>query len=355
MTTGRGEGDAIAAGGPARHIPVLRDEVLAALAVQPGQSYLDATFGAGGYTQAILARPDTRVLAIDRDPSAVTAGAGLVARTAGRLKLVQGRFGALVELAHSCGLFAVSGIVFDIGVSSMQLDEAARGFSFRHDGPLDMRMEQIGRSAADLVNGADEQTLADIFFYYGEERLARRFARHIVAEREIRPFTTTHQLASLIARLAPHRLTDIHPATRVFQALRITVNDELGELLRGLVGAEQLLPAGGRLVVVTFHSLEDRLVKLFLAQRSGRGSASSRLLPGEPAARPSTFRCDTALFGKQPIIASDREVAENPRARSAKLRVGERTAAPPQSVDPALRALTELPHPRKQNRSNARS
>jgi 16S rRNA (cytosine1402-N4)-methyltransferase len=354
MTTGRGEGDAIAAGGPARHIPVLRDEVLAALAVQPGHRYLDATFGAGGYTQAILAVPDTGVLAIDRDPSAIAAGARLVARARGRLTLVQGRFGGLVERAHGCGLSAFSGIVFDIGVSSMQLDEAARGFSFRHDGPLDMRMEQGGRSAADLINGADEQTLADIFFYYGEERLGRRFARQIVAERDIQPFTTTHQLAALIARLAPHRPHNIHPATRVFQALRIAVNDELGELLRGLADAEQLLAAGGRLVVVTFHSLEDRLVKLFLAQRSGRGGSSSRLLPGEPAPPASTFRCDTALFGKQPIIAGDREVAENPRARSAKLRVGERTAAAAQAVEPALQALTLLPHQRKHSAPRAR-
>jgi len=354
MTTGRGEGDAIAAGGLARHIPVLRDEVLAALAVQPGRSYLDATFGAGGYTQAILATPDTRVLALDRDPSAVAAGAPLVARAGGRLQLVQARFGTLVEVARSCGFVAVSGIVFDIGVSSMQLDEAARGFSFRQDGPLDMRMQQVGGSAADLVNSADEQTLADIFYYFGEERFARRFARHIVAERAIRPFTTTHQLSSLIARLAPHRPNDIHPATRVFQALRIAVNDELGELLHGLVGAEELLPAGGRLAVVTFHSLEDRLVKLFLAQRSGRGSSSSRRLPGEPALRPPSFRCDAARFGKQPIIASDREVAQNPRARSAKLRVGERTNAPAHAVEPALAVLAALPPQRKSNMPNAR-
>jgi 16S rRNA (cytosine1402-N4)-methyltransferase len=329
---------------------VLRDEVLAALAVEPGRCYLDATFGAGGYTEAILAAPDTRVLALDRDPSAVAAGAALLARADGRLRLVQARFGKLVEVASTCD-FRPAGIVFDVGVSSMQLDEAARGFSFRHDGPLDMRMEQAGRSAADVVNSADEQTLADIFFYYGEERLARRFARRIVAERAVRPFSTTQQLASLIARLSPHRPNDIHPATRVFQALRIAVNDELGELLHGLRAAEQLLVAGGRLAVVTFHSLEDRLVKLFLAQRSARGGSSSRRLPGEPAVPPATFRCDAARFGKQPITAGDPEVSQNPRARSAKLRVGERTASAAQPVDPALAALAQLP-PRKHRKPN---
>jgi 16S rRNA (cytosine1402-N4)-methyltransferase len=352
MTTGRGEGHAIAAGGPARHIPVLRDEVLAALAVQPGKLYLDATFGAGGYAEAILSIADTRLLALDRDPQAVAAGADGVARSRGRLTLLQARFGALAELAAARRLEPFDGIVFDIGVSSMQLDQASRGFSFRQDGPLDMRMEQGGRSAADIVNDADEETLADIFYYYGEDRLARRFARRIVAERAGRPFVSTLQLSELIARTAPHRDHDIHPATRVFQALRIAVNDELGELLRGLAGAERLLRGGGRLAVVTFHSLEDRLVKLFLAQRSGRGMSTSRLLPGELAVAASTFRCDAALFGKQPIVPGADEIRANPRARSAKLRAGQRTDAPPQDIDPKLAALAQLPRRNRQGKAH---
>jgi 16S rRNA (cytosine1402-N4)-methyltransferase len=348
MMTGRGGGHAIAAGGPARHIPVLREEVLAALAVKPGQSYLDATFGAGGYARAILAQENTRLLALDRDPQAVQAGSELVAAAGGRLHLVQSRFGQLAQVAQRLHLAPFDGVVFDIGVSSMQLDRASRGFSFRHDGPLDMRMEQEGRSAADVVNGADEETLADIFFYFGEERHARRLARRIVAERGDHPFTSTVQLADLIAGAMPQKRDDIHPATRVFQALRIAVNDELGELLRGLAGAEQVLRHGGRLAVVSFHSLEDRLAKLFLKERSGRGTAASRLLPGEAAAAPPTF--DLAILDKQPIVPKPSEIAANPRARSAKLRAARRTEAPARALEPELLRLAELPRDRRKSR-----
>ena len=233
MIEGRGAAPPGAAGGPARHVPVLRERAIEALAVKPGGLYLDATFGAGGYTRAILATEGaTRVVALDRDPSAIAAGAALVAEFAGRLTLIETRFGDLAGAAEEFAPF--DGIVLDVGVSSMQLDEAERGFSFRLDGPLDMRMEKSGTGAADLVNAADEEHLADIFFHYGEERLARKIARAIVSDRKSAPFTSTKALADLVARIVPHKPTDIHPATRTFQALRIAVNDELGELVRAL-------------------------------------------------------------------------------------------------------------------------
>jgi 16S rRNA (cytosine1402-N4)-methyltransferase len=236
-------------------------------------------------------------------------------------------------------LGGLDGITLDIGVSSMQLDEAERGFSFRFDGPLDMRMEQAGRSAADIVNEASEEEIANILYYYGEERLSRRIARAIVHDRETRPFTTTRSLAGLLERIVPHKPTDIHPATRTFQALRIAVNDELGELVRALAGAEEVLKEGGRLAIVTFHSLEDRIVKQFFAARSGRGQARSRLLPGEPIPAPQTFD----LIGKQPVMAGPEETARNPRARSAKLRTAARTSAPARGLEPELLALAALP------------
>ncbi|MFM9154039.1 MAG: 16S rRNA (cytosine(1402)-N(4))-methyltransferase RsmH, partial [Methylocystis sp.] len=270
-------------GAAARHTPVLLREAIEALQPQQGGVFLDATFGAGGYTRALLDYPETRVLALDRDPSAIRDGAALANAAGGRLTLVEARFSHLARIAESEGFAPLDGVVFDIGVSSMQFDEAARGFSFRGDGPLDMRMEGRGPSAADIVNTADEETLADILYFYGEERASRRIARAIVHDRALAPFTTTKALAGLIERVAPSRPSDIHPATKSFQALRIAVNDELGELLAGLVGAERVLRAGGRLVVVTFHSLEDRIVKQFLAERAGRGETGSRRLPGEPA------------------------------------------------------------------------
>ncbi len=315
---------------------------MAALRPEPGGIYLDGTFGAGGYTSAILAHPGARVLALDRDPSAIEAGAALTAKAGAALCLRQARFGALDEAAEAAGTGPLDGIVLDIGVSSMQLDEEKRGFSFRADGPLDMRMEKRGPSAADLVNTADEATLADVFYLYGEERASRRLARAIVHDRAIMPFTRTKALADMIARVLPQQGTrDIHPATRSFQALRIAVNDELGELMRGLVAAERALKPGGRLVVVTFHSLEDRIVKRFFATRAGRGTTElrSRHLPPAADAPPRSFQ----LGGRQPITASEAEVARNPRSRSAKLRAGTRTEAPAMPPDASLADLARLP------------
>ena len=274
-----------AAGGPTRHIPVLLEEVLQGLKPAPGEIYCDGTFGAGGYARALLQTPDTQVIAIDRDPDAIAGGAALVAASGGRLRLVQDQFSHLASVAHALGVDSLDGIVLDIGVSSMQFDEAQRGFSFRFDAPLDMRMAQAGRSAADIINESDETEIADILYYYGEERRSRAMARLIVAEREKAPILTTKQLSDIITRVEFVRPDRIHPATRSFQALRIAVNDELGELVRALVAAEAVLKPGGRLAIVTFHSLEDRIVKQFFAQRSGRGVAISRPLPGEPVPR----------------------------------------------------------------------
>jgi 16S rRNA (cytosine1402-N4)-methyltransferase len=280
------------------------------------------------------------VVAVDRDPAAVAGGAPLVAEFADRLTLVEGRFAELDAIARDSGFSAVDGVALDIGVSSMQLDQAERGFSLRRDAPLDMRMEGKGRSAADILLDDDEATIADILFFFGEERAARRIARAIVADRKTSPYVSTLQLAEMIARVAPARSGEtIHPATRAFQALRIAVNDELGQLLGGLEAAERILAPGGRLVVISFHSLEDRIVKQFFARRAGRGRAASRLLPGEPAPQPATFR----LAGSRPVTPGDAELAANPRARSAKLRFGERTDAPPQGRDAEIEALTRPP------------
>jgi 16S rRNA (cytosine1402-N4)-methyltransferase len=328
-----------AANGPVRHIPVLLSEVVEALRPRDGGRYLDGTFGAGGYTRAILDAADTKVLALDRDPTAIRGGADLVSAARGRLTLVEGRFSELEEVSQAQGFAPLDGVVFDIGVSSMQFDEIDRGFSFRGDGPLDMRMEGRGPSAADIVNEADEETLADILYFYGEERAARRIARAIVHDRRLAPFTSTKPLAEMIARVAPARPTDIHPATKSFQALRIAVNDELGQLLDGLAAAEHVLAEGGRLVVVTFHSLEDRIVKQFLAERSGRGETGSRRLPGEPAPAQTSFICE----GRQPIAPTRAEIEANPRARSAKLRHATRTAAAPMPPGDKLMRLARLP------------
>jgi 16S rRNA (cytosine1402-N4)-methyltransferase len=321
------------------HVPVLLGEAIEALDARTGGLYIDATFGAGGYSRALLDR-GASVVAIDRDPSAIRAGAALAASSGGRLKLVEGRFGDLDAVVRRLGVDAVDGVALDIGVSSMQLDEAKRGFSLRFDAPLDMRMEAQGRSAADILRDEDEATIADILFHFGEERAARRIARAIVADRKAKPFLSTLELAGLIARVAPApRGEATHPATRVFQALRIAVNDELAELARGLVAAERMIKPGGRLAVVTFHSLEDRIVKLFLAARSGRGRAASRRLPGEPAEAAPTFEVPRG----QPIAPSDEEASANPRSRSAKLRFGVRTNAPPRGKDEGIEALARLP------------
>ncbi|MGH6848321.1 MAG: 16S rRNA (cytosine(1402)-N(4))-methyltransferase RsmH [Methylocella sp.] len=343
MTAGRGEETYLAAGGPARHIPVLRDEVMAALAPREGGLYLDATFGAGGYSRALLAEHNSRVLALDRDPAAIAGGAWLVAEARGRLCLVKERFGRLDQAARARGFFAFDGVALDIGVSSMQIDDFSRGFSFRGDGPLDMRMDGEGTTAADLVNTAGETTLANIFYLFGEERASRRIAHAIVTGRATAPFTSTAMLAAMIARVAPGKPGELHPATRAFQALRIAVNDELGELVHALAAAEAVLKQGGRLAVVTFHSLEDRIVKQFFAGRSGRGQTPSRLLPHECPPPEPTFR----IGGKQPVNPSRREMSANPRARSAKLRYGVRTKAVPRGLDDRLMALAKLPeaHP----------
>ncbi|MGE3245422.1 MAG: 16S rRNA (cytosine(1402)-N(4))-methyltransferase RsmH [Beijerinckiaceae bacterium] len=327
MMQGGGGSNVLATGGPAPHIPVLLEAVLAALQPVAGNRFIDGTFGAGGYSRALLEAGAAGVLGIDRDPTAIAAGRALAEASSGRLALAQGLFGNLDILAEAAGWGAPDGVVLDIGVSSMQLDRPERGFSFRQDGPLDMRMAADGVSAADLVNNLDETELANIIYRYGEERLSRRIARAIVADRKQTPFTNTLQLAGLIARIVPHKPTDIHPATRTFQALRIAVNDELGELRRALEAAEQILPPGGRLAVVSFHSLEDRIVKQFFAERTGRGQAASRLLPGEAPPPPRTF----ATPGKQPVTAGELETKSNPRSRSARLRFALRTEAPCES------------------------
>lgn len=335
-------------GDHARHLPVLLPEVLTALDPSRGGLVIDGTFGAGGYTRALLdAHPDIRVVSIDRDPTAIAAGAEMVRAADGRLRLVPGRFGDLDTLLAGIGESEADAVVLDIGVSSMQLDQAERGFSFRQDGPLDMRMGAEGPSAADIVNEAEEVTLADIFYHFGEERRSRAVARAILEARRRGRIETTSQLADLVAsvvRAEPG--SPIHPATRAFQGLRIAVNDELGELVRGLHAAERILKAGGRLAVVTFHSLEDRIVKQFFAARSGRTSHGSRHLPGVEAPAPKSFR----LVTKGPVLPSEAETDGNPRARSAKLRAAERTeaAAPPPLS--AIEALASLPAVQKGGR-----
>ncbi|TBW38716.1 16S rRNA (cytosine(1402)-N(4))-methyltransferase RsmH [Siculibacillus lacustris] len=318
------------------HRPVMLDEVLAHLAPRAGEVLVDGTFGAGGYTSAILAS-GAEVVAIDRDPTAIAAGAAMVAAADGRLRLVEGAFGDLDEHLASLGLDAVDGVVLDIGVSSMQLDRAERGFSFRADGPLDMRMAIAGETAADVVNTADVGTLAHIFRVYGEEKRAGSVARAIVEARAKAPFVTTGQLVEVVQTVIWAKPHEIHPATRVFQALRIHVNDELGELVRALAAAERALKPGGRLVVVTFHSLEDRIVKRFFADRCRSEAGGSRHAPRVTVA-PATF--EAASDGAE--AASEGEIADNPRARSAKLRAGRRTAAPARDVDAAALGLPRV-------------
>jgi 16S rRNA (cytosine1402-N4)-methyltransferase len=303
------------------HVPVMLAEVLAALIPQDGATYLDATFGGGGYARAILeSAPGCTVFAIDRDPDAIARGAALAQRFAGRLHLIEGRFGDMLSLLRDRGIAALDGVVMDLGVSSFQLDQAERGFSFRADGPLDMRMEKSGPSAADLVNSLQERDLADIIFRFGEERFARRIARAIVARRAEAPFTTTADLAALVRRAVPRDPSGIDGATRSFQALRIAVNDELGEVERGIAAAMELLAPGGRLVVVAFHSLEDRIVKQAMAAASGRGGASRH----DPAALSGRAKPAFHLLTPRALRPQDAECSANPRARSARLRSIER-------------------------------
>ncbi len=312
------------------HRPVMLAEMLDAIGPRDGEVYVDGTFGGGGYSKALLDAADCRVWGIDRDPDAVARGAEMIKRYDGRLAVMQGRYGDMDTLLAARGVGPVDGVALDIGVSSMQIDEAERGFSFRHDGPLDMRMEQSGPSAADVVNDTDEAPLADIIYRYGEERASRRIAHAIVEARRETPITRTLQLADIVRRASRRPRKDrgktIDPATRTFQALRIYVNDELGELRRGLSAAEAVLAPGGRLAVVTFHSLEDREVKNFFQDRTGRNPRGSRHLPeATNAAREADSALPTfSVMARGAIRPGDDEIKINPRARSARLRAGAR-------------------------------
>ncbi len=314
-----------------RHIPVLAGRVVALLDPQPNRLYIDATFGAGGYARALLAA-GSRVIGIDRDQSAIANGMALVEAAQGRLELVEDQFSNLEDAA---GVERADGVVFDLGVSSMQLDQPARGFSFRQDGPLDMRMGGEGPSVADLVAAASERDLTSIISTLGEERFARGVARAIAKARAQTAITTTMQLANIVSSVVRSKPNEIHPATRTFQALRIFINDELGELVEALAAAERVLKSGGRLVVVSFHSLEDRIVKSFLNERSNT-SAGSRHAPEVKRPQP-TF----TVLTKRPAIADGTEIVQNPRARSAKLRAAQRTEAAARQTMPDL--LPNLP------------
>ena len=322
------------------HIPVLLRPLLAAVA-PVGGVWLDGTFGAGGYARGLLEAGADRVIGGDRDPLALEMAAAWAGDYGDRLRLVAGNFSALDTLAGE----ALDGVVLDLGVSSMQLDRAERGFSFQKDGPLDMRMSQDGESAADLVNGADEGVIADVLYHYGEERASRRIARAIVAERALQPITSTLRLAEIVAKCLPRpKPGQSHPATRSFQAIRIAVNTEFSELAEGLAAAERALRPGGRLAVVTFHSLEDRIVKRFFQIASGAESNANRYAPArvEDAAR-------FEMITKKAVAPDDEELAQNPRARSAKLRVARRTDCPARPIDPGALGLPQI-QPKKGRR-----
>lgn len=336
MTTDRGASSG-AAGGPVRHRPVLLREVLSSLSPKDGGIYLDGTFGAGGHTRAILEAANCRVIGLDRDQSAIAAGADLVAAMNERLLLVEARFSELEAAARNHGFDALDGVLLDLGISSMQIDEAERGFSFRRDGPLDMRMGGDGLSAANVVNTWPETDLSRVLTTLGEERRARAVARAIVEAREAGRIERTGQLAEIIRSVVHARPDQIDPATRSFQALRLLVNEELQEVASALLAAERILKPGGRLAVISFHSLEDRIVKTFMTAR-GRISSPSRHQPDTKKAA-STFR----LISKKAIAPGEAEVRENPRARSAKLRVAERTDATPGRDNPLAALLERLP------------
>jgi 16S rRNA (cytosine1402-N4)-methyltransferase len=321
--------------GKSRHEPVLLAEVLEAMHPREGGIYVDGTFGAGGYTRAILQTADCTVYAIDRDGEALASGAALAAAFPGRLTLIEGLFSNMDSLLALHGVEAVDGIVLDVGVSSMQLADPSRGFSFRSDGPLDMRMGQGGRTAADAVNTLSEDELKRIIAVFGEERRAHAIANAIARARAEKPFTRTVELARLVESVIGRKPQDpIHPATRTFQALRIHVNRELEELVRALGVAEKLLKPGGRLAVVSFHSLEDRIVKKFLVERSGHAALPSRHRPAA-APQPPSFM----LLTRNPITPSEAEVESNPRSRSAKLRAALRTDAPARPLTRDLQLL----------------
>jgi 16S rRNA (cytosine1402-N4)-methyltransferase len=304
------------------HVPVMLDEVMAVLQPRDDAIYVDGTFGGGGYSAALLASANCRVFGIDRDAEAIARGRALAEQSGGRLTLIHGRFSEMDELLEAQGVAKADGVALDLGVSSFQLDEGARGFSFSSDGPLDMRMDHTrGETAADLLNTLSEDAIADILRRYGEEKRAKSIARAIVAAR---PIERTRELADIAERVLGRAAHKIHPATRTFQALRIAVNDELGELERGLQAAERVLRPQGRLAAVSFHSLEDRIVKRFLVERAGRTSRGSRHEPEKVPMQAPTFQA----IGKNPQVPSDQEMRTNPRARSARLRVAERNSAP---------------------------
>lgn len=311
------------------HIPVLLSEVVDGLAPKDGGTYVDGTFGAGGYTNALLNAARCTVWAIDRDPEALHRGKALAEAFPGRLHLVHGRFGEMADLLMNEGIKAIDGVALDLGISSMQVDDRSRGFSFLRDGPLDMRMEKSGMSAADAVNTMPESDLSDVIKRYGGERHARRVAHAIVRARKKRPFSRTIHLADTIRAEVRRSQDGIDPATRTFQALRIYVNDELGELERGLTGAEGMLARNGRLAVVSFHSLEDRIVKTFIRERSGRTPNPSRYIPAPQEGRKTaTFE----MVNTRAITPTKREIRDNPRARSARLRIAKRTAVTPMTT-----------------------
>lgn len=307
------------------HIPVMLDHVVDHLAPKAGEVILDGTFGGGGYTRALLTSSDCHVVGVDRDPDALARSVAVKDDFGGRFTMLPGRFGDVEALLADAGIKELDGLVLDLGVSSFQLDQGERGFSFMREGPLDMRMSKSGPSAADVVNHADENTIADIIFQLGEERDSRRIARKIVAVRKEQPFQTTLQLADAIeTAMGGRRGKRTHPATKSFQALRMFVNDELGELARALMAAEKVLKTGGRLVIVTFHSLEDRMVKAFLAERSGKMSGGSRFVPDASSSSP-----EPSFEAVRKVSAPETaEVAANARARSSRLRSAVRTAAP---------------------------
>ena len=303
------------------HIPVMLGEVLDALAPVDGGIYLDGTFGGGGYAAAILEQARCTLYAIDRDPDAIQRGAALAARFPGRLQLLHGTFGDMAALLAGAGVTELNGVVLDLGVSSFQIDDAERGFSFRHDGPLDMRMGKQGTSAADLVNSLPERDLADVLYELGEERASRRVAHAIVAARAEAPIETTGRLAEIVRSVLPPDKSGNHPATRSFQALRIKVNDELRQIEDALDQAAGLLAPGGRLVVVSFHSLEDRIVKRFMTGAAGRAGSPSR---HNPAGLMTRATPNFSMIAARALRPGDDETNRNPRSRSARLRALER-------------------------------